>query len=164
MYLQGAAISVVVLRASGEETTVDANAFQVQLPKPRSARLSSLAGTEVIMGIRPEDIYDKGFEPTGISGRPLQARVDVTEMMGNEKFLHLVIGDIRLLARVDPRTKARPGQDVDLLLDADRVHLFSADTSRALDLIDIPGSAPGAAADAATNVPSGPAEADTTPG
>jgi len=153
-----------VLRASGEEMTVDAKAFQIQLPKPRSARLSSLAGAEVVMGIRPEDIYDKGFEPAGISGRPLQAHVDVTEMMGNEKFLHLVIGDIRVLARVDPRTRARPGQDVDLLLDADRVHLFSADTSKALDLIDIPGSAPGTTVDTATNVPSGPEDADTTPG
>ena len=153
-----------VLRASGEEITVDAKAFQIQLPKPRSARLSSLAGAAMIMGIRPEDIYDKGLEPAGISGRPLQARVDVTEMMGNEKFLHLVIDDIRLLARVDPRTRARPGQDVDLLLDADRVHLFSADTSKALDLIDIPESAPRTAADEAADVPSGPADGKTTPG
>jgi multiple sugar transport system ATP-binding protein len=128
-----------VLRRSGEEMTVDAKAFQVPLPGPRSARLSSLAGAEVIMGIRPEDIYDKGFEPAGISGRPARAHVDVTEMMGNEKFLHLMVDDIRFLARVDPRTRARAGQDVDLVLDADRIHLFDTSASEALDLIDIPG-------------------------
>ena len=132
-----------VLRGSGEEISVDAGAFQVRLPPDRSWRLSARAGAEVILGIRPEDIYDAGFEPAGISSHPLRARVDVTEMMGNEKFLHLMADSIPFLARVDPRTKARAGEDIDLLLDVDRVHIFEAATSTALDLIDIPGGLEG---------------------
>ena len=129
-----------VLRGSGEEMTVDADAFEVRLPPKRAERLSPQTGAEVILGIRPEDIYDRGFEPAGVSAYPLRARVDVTEMMGNEKFLHLMADGSRFLARVDPRTRARAGQDIDLELDTDRVHIFDASTSKALDLIDIPGA------------------------
>ncbi len=128
-----------VLRGSGEEMTVNADAFEVRLPPRRAERLSAQTGAEVILGIRPEDIYDQGFEPVGISGHLLRARVDVTEMMGNEKFLHLEAGGDRFLARVDPRTRARAGEDIDLVLDTDRVHIFDASTSQALDLIEIPG-------------------------
>ena len=66
------------------------------------------------------------------------ARVDVVEMMGNEKFLHLIIGNQTLLARVDPRTRARAGQDIELTLDIDRIHIFDAKTETVLDKIALP--------------------------
>jgi hypothetical protein len=42
------------------------------------------------------------------------------------------------LARVDPRTAARAGQEARLLFDADRIHIFDAETQAALDKIEIP--------------------------
>jgi len=153
----------VALTGSGEEMAVDAQAFQIRLPAARAARLSAFAGTEAIMGIRPEDIYDTGFEPAGITGQRVRARVDVAEMMGNEKFLHLIAGSSRFLARVDPRTRARAGEDIDLVLDTDRVHLFYASTSKALDLIDIPGGLPEAPEKAAVEAPPTPEGTDSPP-
>jgi multiple sugar transport system ATP-binding protein len=94
--------------------------------------------SEVIVGIRPEDIHDPEFLPARVTGYPIRARVDVTEMMGNEKFLHLISGDRTLLARVDPRTRARVGQDFDLTLDIDRLHVFDAKTQTVLDKIVLP--------------------------
>ena len=153
----------VALTGSGEEMVIDAQAFQIRLPAARAARLSSFTGTEAIMGIRPEDIYDTGFEPAGITGQRVRARVDVAEMMGNEKFLHLIAGSSRFLARVDPRTRARAGEDIDLVLDTDRVHLFYASTSKALDLIDIPGGLPEAPEKAAVEAPPTPEGTDSPP-
>src|SRR3990172_1602841 len=121
----------VALTGSGEEMVIDAQAFQIRLPAARAARLSSFTGTEAIMGIRPEDIYDTGFEPAGITGQ-------------------------RVRARVDPRTRARAGEDIDLMLDTDRVHLFYASTSKALDLIDIPGGLPEVPEKAAAEAPPTP--------
>ncbi len=91
-----------------------------------------------MIGVRPEDLHDPGFLPAHVSGHPISTHVDVTEMMGNEKFLHLILGGQPLLARVDPRTRARAGQDVELMLDIDRLHVFDAQTQLALDKIAIP--------------------------
>jgi multiple sugar transport system ATP-binding protein len=59
-------------------------------------------------------------------------------MMGNEKLLHVVAGPHRLLARVDLRTQARPGQDIDLTVDIERLHIFDAETQLALDIAQVP--------------------------
>ncbi len=127
------------LTGTAGEMTLDAGALRIKLPAERSARIASHAGTEVTIGIRPEDLHDPDFLPARVSGYPIRARVDVTEMMGNEKFLHLLIDKQTLLARVDPRTRARAGQEVELTLDIDRIHIFDAATQAALDKIDIPG-------------------------
>jgi multiple sugar transport system ATP-binding protein len=121
-----------------EEMTLEAGALQVCIPLERSRRLQPRAHTRVITGIRPEDIHDPEFLPPRVNGHALRAHVDVTEMMGNEKFLHLIVGSQKLLARVDPRTRARAGQDFDLVIDIDRLHLFDADTELTLDRIDMP--------------------------
>jgi multiple sugar transport system ATP-binding protein len=126
------------LAVSDGEYILAAAGFQVKLPADRGQGLASHAGVDLLVGIRPEDIYDHGFEPAGVRGQPCQAQVDVTEMMGNEKFLHLITGGQKFLARVDPRTRARAGQEIELMLDVDRVHVFDATTQGALDGIEIP--------------------------
>jgi multiple sugar transport system ATP-binding protein len=126
------------LEVSDGETTLAATGIRVTLAPERAQGLAHLAGADVLVGIRPEDIYDRGFEPSAVRGQPIRAMVDVTEMMGNEKFLHLLVADQRFLARVDPRTRARPGQEIEVIVDVDRVHIFDAVTQKALDYIEIP--------------------------
>jgi multiple sugar transport system ATP-binding protein len=125
------------LRGTAEEMTLEAGALLIKLPAERSPWLVPHTNTEVLIGIRPEDIHDPDFLPARVRGFPIRAHVDVTEMMGNEKFLHLLIDTQALLARVDPRTRARVGQDIDLMLDIDRIHVFDATTNVALDKITI---------------------------
>jgi multiple sugar transport system ATP-binding protein len=126
------------LSGTAEEMRIDLEGFQIRLPVERSKRVARFASMDIICGIRPEDLHDRAFVRTEVRSQVIDGRVDVTEMMGNERFLHVIIGGQRLLARVDPRTRARAGQDVSLLLDLDRVHLFAADTEKVLDKIDVP--------------------------
>jgi multiple sugar transport system ATP-binding protein len=138
-----------VLRGGPNEMTLDTEAVQIRFPPDRSRRLSAHAGLQVLLGVRPEDIHSPGFLPARVKGYPIDARVDVTEMLGNETLLHLVLGGQGLLARVDPRTRARPGQTIEVQLDVDRLHVFDAKTQRVLDRIEIPEEmreAPGALA------------------
>jgi multiple sugar transport system ATP-binding protein len=58
--------------------------------------------------------------------------------MGNEKFLHVLVGKQTVLARVDPRTRARVGQEIELQLDIDRLHLFDAATELAVGKMELP--------------------------
>jgi multiple sugar transport system ATP-binding protein len=126
------------LQQSGDGLMLVAGALQVPLPAERARRLQALDHAEVMMGIRPEDIHDPEFLPPRVNGLPVRAHIDVTEMMGNEKFLHLIVGSQKVLARVDPRTRARAGQDFELMIDVDRVHLFDPETELTLDRIDVP--------------------------
>ncbi|HEY4686301.1 MAG TPA: ATP-binding cassette domain-containing protein, partial [Dehalococcoidia bacterium] len=126
------------LRGTAEEMTLDAASLQIRLPPERSKRLFPHAGLDVTIGIRPEDIHSAGFMPAHVRGFPVRARVDVTEMLGNETLLHLVVDTHRLLARVDPRTRARAGQEIEVWLDVDRLHIFDAKTEAAVDKIDLP--------------------------
>jgi multiple sugar transport system ATP-binding protein len=107
------------------------------LSKERSQRLASFAGEEIICGVRPEDIYDAAFLPMNIRSQGVEATVDVTEMVGNEKLLHVQAGPQTYLARVDPRSRAKQGQAVQLLFDLDRVHIFHAEDQTAIDKIDL---------------------------
>ncbi|MBI5946573.1 MAG: sn-glycerol-3-phosphate ABC transporter ATP-binding protein UgpC [Chloroflexi bacterium] len=128
------------LTGTPEEMRIELKGFELSLPAERSKRVASFAGRDVICGIRPEDMHDRAFVRAEVRGQVIQGRVEVTEMMGNERFLHLLVHEQELLARVDARTRARAGQDVSLLVDVDRVHIFDAATEKVLDKFDLPES------------------------
>ncbi len=140
------------LKLSDGFLTVDLDGFSLPLAEERSRRLASLAGEEVICGVRPEDIYDAAFLPMNIRSQSVEAAVDVTEMIGNEKLLHVQSGAQTYLARVDPRTRARQGQTIQLLFDLDRIHIFHAEGQTAIDKIDV-----------STEVPSATGQISSTP-
>jgi multiple sugar transport system ATP-binding protein len=121
-----------------EETVIQLDAFSIPLPVERVTRLRSSLDKQVTVGIRPEDIHDPEFLPPRVTGHPVRAFVDVTEMMGNEKFLHIMVGANRMLARVDPRTRARQGREYELIIDVDRLHIFDPESQLTIDPIDIP--------------------------
>ena len=50
--------------------------------------------------------------------------MDVTELMGNEIYLYLVIGEHSFVARVDPRSRYTVGEEIDLVFNMDKIHLF----------------------------------------
>jgi multiple sugar transport system ATP-binding protein len=126
------------LQGTAEKMSVESPGLQIALPPERSSSLAEHAGEDVVFGIRPEDIHDSHFAPGTARTQAITARVDVSEMMGNEKFLHVMTNSQKLLARVDPRTRARAGRDIALMVDIDRIHVFDATTERALDKVEVP--------------------------
>ncbi len=112
---------------------LDSGSFRVPVPVQRSAMLLSYLGRKVTFGIRPEDIHVKEYLPTGIdTSAAVPARVDVIELMGNELFIYLVSGKHQFLARVDPRAKARPGQDIELVFNMANLHSFDPTSGKAI--------------------------------
>jgi multiple sugar transport system ATP-binding protein len=70
--------------------------------------------------------------PPGIRAEPMTCQVDVTELMGNEIFVYLLIGQKQFISRMDPRTSARVGKQMDVVVNMDNVHLFDRDTEEAI--------------------------------
>ena len=121
------------LRKTGDNLIVDAGSFSVPVPADRNKAFQAYTDKPVVFGIRPEDIYNPAFVPTGIHAAPTEAKVDVTELMGNEIFLYLLVGSNNIVARVDPRTDFHVGDKVQVSFNMDKCHLFDADTEKAID-------------------------------
>ena len=114
---------------------VDGGTFKLQMPEHKRQMYLSSKGKKVIFGIRPEDVHAAQYQAPGISPSLMTAEVDVTELMGNEIYLYLLAGKKQFIARVDPRTQARPGEQIDLVVNMDNVHLFDPQTEKTLDVV-----------------------------
>jgi multiple sugar transport system ATP-binding protein len=115
------------LSRSDGTVVADAGAFQVKLPAARRAVYDPQVGRRVILGIRPEDIHDPAFAPSQVASAVVGAKVEVTELMGNEVFVYLKTGESTYVARVDPRTGFRMGADVQVSFNVDNIHLFEVE-------------------------------------
>ncbi len=127
----------VTLSRESDETYLDTESFRISLSSGKAARLSSYIGKKLIMGIRPENIHAPDYLPRGITAAQVKAKVDVTEMMGNEVFVYMLTGTNQFLARLDPRVKVSPGQEMEVLFNLDSLHFFDSTTEKALPY-DIP--------------------------
>ena len=119
------------LRKDGSGLLVEGNAFRVPVVVEKKS-YQDYVDKSVILGIRPEDIHNPAFVAPGIHAAPVEAKVDVTELMGNEINLYLLAGQDNIVARVDPRTDFRMGDKVQIALNMDKAHLFDPDTEKAI--------------------------------
>jgi multiple sugar transport system ATP-binding protein len=113
-------------RADGK-LIVDAGHFQVPVPPDRIKTYDSYVGKDVIFGIRPDDIHDPNFTPPGIEAAPIQMKVDVTELMGNEIFVFMISGEDSFVGRFDPRTTYGIGDQGAAVFNMANMHLFETD-------------------------------------
>ena len=116
---------------SGYELMVDVGSFKVPIPQERVAPYRQYLNRPVIFGIRPENLHDPGFTPAGIHQTQVKAKATVAELMGHEVILYLdtpTDTPQEFLARVDPRTRIRVGDTVELALDINAIHLFDPDS------------------------------------
>jgi len=115
-----------------EEMYIEGPGYKLPVPPLRTQALADYLGKEVVFGVRPEDIHDPKFAPPGITAETVSAKVEVTELMGNEIFVYLLIHSKTFIARVDPRTSARVGQTVDVALNMDNIRAFDPSTEKAV--------------------------------
>ena len=111
---------------------VDGGTFRVKVPEGKVQSLLPYKGKKVIFGIRPDDLHDPRFTPPDITPGKIKAEVDVTELMGNEVFVHLLIGEKSFVGRFDPRTGVKIGDTVDVVLNVDNMHAFDPQTEKAI--------------------------------
>ncbi len=108
----------------------------IKVPQSKLDKLvdKKYIGQEVTMGIRPEDIDDA---PEFVAAHPeasMKVHIEVTELMGAETYLHFSTSgkEENVIARVDPRTKTRTGDDTVVAMDTSRLHFFDKDTEETI--------------------------------
>ncbi len=94
----------------------------------------NLIGKEVIFGIRPEDLYDAMFAQVKVPGgeNMVTAMVEIIENLGNEKIVHLSVGDVTFLGSFRSESKVEEGQEIDVVFDMRKIHIFEKGTGKAV--------------------------------
>jgi multiple sugar transport system ATP-binding protein len=128
---------------------------------PLSGRLREAVpsgGGDLIAGVRPENFYDPAIE-SGASGCTFEVPIELVESMGSEVYAHFSIGsggpqsdelaelaadsgaaDVPsagegiAVARLDPTTRARTGERMQLGMHPESIHLFDPRSGRNLAL------------------------------
>ncbi len=112
---------------SNGQLIINSEVFNAVVPESRAAKYQDYVGKQVVFGIRPEDIHDPSFTPADVETSLVAAKVDVTELMGNEIFLHLEAKDHSFVGRVDPRTSIKAGSEVQVAFNMDNMQLFETE-------------------------------------
>jgi multiple sugar transport system ATP-binding protein len=111
--------------------------------------------SNVIVGVRPEQLEDAGLIDTYARIRALtfEVKVDFVESLGADKYVHFKtegagaqaaqlaelaadsgIGENEFVARVSTESKVTPGQTMELAFDTSKIAIFDADTGENLTI------------------------------
>jgi multiple sugar transport system ATP-binding protein len=115
---------------------LDLGSIRVPLGQPpvTGADLVRLLGSQVVAGLRPEDLR-LGTAPDSPPGAArLAAVLELIEPVGNEAFVNARAGTLELVLRAPPHSLPAPGAAVTLSFAPERLHIFDARTGRRLEL------------------------------
>jgi multiple sugar transport system ATP-binding protein len=118
----------VVEKRGGLHFKEKGDGVTLSINKKHSGKLNPYVGKGVIVGLRPEHIFEKA----AFKGIGSNAKVDVVvlEPMGNEVYVHFTTGSIKsqYIARVVPSTKLKVGKTLELAIDMSKAHFFDPQT------------------------------------
>ena len=121
------------LGKDGDDFYLDFAGTKLKIPQGKAqGKLDAYVGKEVIAGIRPENMHDEEAFMANSPDSILTAKVEVTELMGSETYLYLLINGINFIARVNPRSTAKPQDDIKICLDMEKLHLFDKETEKTI--------------------------------
>ena len=150
-FIGSPAMNLVIVRVEDHEGTLAVRLGEAVIPVPQ---LGGRVGTEVALGIRPEDFEDA--ELTDRGDVFVDVSVALAEPLGAEVIAHFYVdatpledhravaeardgegvpdarGGARLTARLNPRSRAETGGRVRLAIDTSRLHFFDPATEQAL--------------------------------
>lgn len=115
----------VSLVERGGKMLLETSGVSVELPDHIAEVLKKEnASSELILGVRPEDIVVGSGRYKGV--------VYVTEPLGRDVLIHIKINEEILRAYAPPETTFEIGQEVQFDFDMDRIHIFDKRTEKAI--------------------------------
>ena len=123
-------LNAVVLKR-GDQFAIKIGELIMMLPnKVSESNLENYVDKEVVIGVRPENIHiEDAF--VGISSS-FKVKVDFVELTGSDLYLHFSFAGHRVISRVNSRNSVKKGEDVELSMDVNRIHIFDRDTEMAV--------------------------------
>ncbi|HEX6143122.1 MAG TPA: sn-glycerol-3-phosphate ABC transporter ATP-binding protein UgpC [Geminicoccaceae bacterium] len=115
----------VAVEGEGDDVWLRQAGMTIPAPAERRAALAAYVGRKVTLGVRPEHVSIAD----GVPGPVVEGRIDVTEQLGSELQVDVLVGDTPIIvSRIDPERALAPGQPVRLALNPARLHFFDRET------------------------------------
>ncbi len=114
---------------------VQGSGIKLRVPEDKTAALKSSAGREIVFGVRPEHIHSRAEVPDakdGKDGRSANVKVSVVEPLGSEVNTYLASEGQEFIARMDASVAPRPGENMEIVFDTSKLHVFDKQTEQAL--------------------------------
>lgn len=121
-----------VRRGDDLALVADDGSFDRVLPSAWRARVDQARPQAIHLGVRPIDVRLGNGTPPPFRSIDIAARVKTYEALGEEGQLAAIVGDTEVLVVTPHYVHLRPGENVTLHLNTDRVHMFDAGTTRAI--------------------------------
>ena len=144
-FIGSPSMNFLLARSDGRQLSF--GGFTLPLPEAVAGQLRRHAG-EVLVGLRPEYFSDARLAG---GGAEIPATVEITEQLGSETLVYFRVDGVNaegtgdsqaelggaFVARLDPRTRAAPGDRIQLAVDIERAHFFEPDGGASLKIEDL---------------------------
>ncbi|HEX2141646.1 MAG TPA: sn-glycerol-3-phosphate ABC transporter ATP-binding protein UgpC [Candidatus Limnocylindria bacterium] len=127
-FIGSPAMNFATTRTEGEQLMLGNARLDLSGAAAQAAK-SKPAGSELLIGFRPEhlDVADGRGDTVRIP-----ARVDVVEYLGNEELIHAQAEGNEVVALIPSDRRVKPGDQVDLTVPVDKLHVFDPETEKSL--------------------------------
>ena len=120
------------LRLDFVETNDRGAPLTIALNEPLSRLALAHVDRPVVFGLRPEDVQDSRTLAEPDPARTVEVKIEVSEPMGAETYLHLDTGATSFIARVRPTERFEINRRIKVTFDVAQAHLFDATTELVL--------------------------------
>jgi multiple sugar transport system ATP-binding protein len=113
-----------------EDGVFTSEGIQVQASKRHIKLLKekNYLDKEIILGIRPEDLYDDEKSKVLYKDSIVKFTVDVAELLGSETSVFAKVGNNDVTAMIDARADIQIGDHLHLALNMEKAHFFDPET------------------------------------
>jgi len=118
----------------GDDLFFKAEEFELKFPQNKYELINAANVSDVLLGIRPEDIYDRITAPAmdDQEHRIISVNVEVIEPMGSELFVYLNSSNAQLTASMPVSSDVEVNQNIQIVINMDKTHLFDKKTEKAI--------------------------------
>ncbi|AET70842.1 ATPase component of ABC-type sugar transporter [Desulfosporosinus orientis DSM 765] len=106
--------------------------FRLTSVEERREELASYISKEIVMGIRPEAIYDKESFIEEHPDWALDVTIEVVEPVGSENYVYFFLSGVNMIARMEPSSTAKVMKTHRIALDMRAAHFFDPETQETI--------------------------------
>ncbi len=120
-----------IIHEDGLKFVENNNGLKLSIPQEFYDKLKNYVDRPIILGIRPEHIYDPVYTQITNAER-IKVLIDVVEPMGNEIYIYFSTPTAQCVARIPAHEEPQTGTPRELAIDMKKAHFFDKDTEKSI--------------------------------
>jgi len=112
------------------------NGSLVKLSQSFTKYIANYVDKDVILGIRPQDLYNKKYYSAAVTENVIYGKVDIVEPVGTEAFVYLSNNNQKFIMRSGFSEKTKIGENVEVVCDISKAHIFDTISLKNITLVN----------------------------